>query len=463
MFSHASPAAPGELMEIDSTPLDVMVMLDEGVPGRVELTGMIDVATRTVPAAVLRPSARSVDASVLLARALTPEPMRPGWPASLAMAHSALPYDRLLGIDERLRHAAARPVIVPDTIVIDHGSVFVSDNFRSSCAHLGISIQPAHLATGSDKPHIERMFSSLGTLFCQFAAGYLGRSADRRGRGTAVQPVWSLMQMQDLLDEWLISVWQNRVHDGLRDPLHPQRTFSPNQKYAMLIETAGYVPVPLSAEDYVELLPAVWRAVNAYGIKIAHRTYDAAELNPIRQQKSGVAVRKGLWEVHHDPYDVSKVFVRGPGGWITCPWKYLDRVPVPFGELAWDHVSGQLAGQGRSGASELERAQAVDELLRRAYHGPPAQTPEADAGPAGEAIAGTAGARSRPRGGTKPAARDRRVAARTRATPARGTDAVIPAGGEDDGSRTLSADDRPVAKVIPLGIFDPFEEARKRW
>ena len=33
---------------------------------------MIDVATRTVTAAVLRPSTRSVDASVLLARTLTP-------------------------------------------------------------------------------------------------------------------------------------------------------------------------------------------------------------------------------------------------------------------------------------------------------------------------------------------------------------------------------------------------------
>ena len=107
-------------MEIDSTPLDVLVLLDDGVPGRVDLTAMIDVATRTVPAAVIRPTTKSVDASVLLARALTPEPMRPGWPASLAMAHSALPYDRLLGIDERLRHAAARPVIMPDTIVIDY-------------------------------------------------------------------------------------------------------------------------------------------------------------------------------------------------------------------------------------------------------------------------------------------------------------------------------------------------------
>ena len=459
MFSQAHPAAPGELMEIDSTPLDVLVLLDDGVPGRVELTGLIDVATRTVPAAVISPTAKSVDASVLLARALTPEPMRPGWPTSLAMAHSALPYDRLLGIDERLRHAAARPVIVPDTIVIDHGSVFVSDNFRSSCRHLGISIQPAHLATGSDKPHIEKMFSSLGTLFCQFAAGYLGRSADRRGRKVEEQPLWSLMQMQDLLDEWLVSVWQNREHDGLRDPLHPQRAFSPNQKYAALVETAGYVPVPLSAGDYIELLPAVWRAVNAYGIKISHRTYDSGELNPLRQQKSGVAGRKGQWEVHHDPYDVSRVFVRGPDGWITCSWKYLEKVPAPFGELAWDHVSGCLAAQGQGNPTELERALAVNDLLRRAYHGPPDVEEEPQA---------PATARKPRRSGRQGSARDRRVAARTRAgtaaRPGTGTPEDPVPGMTGDDPETAGQDSgEPLAKVIPLGIFDPFEEAKKPW
>jgi hypothetical protein len=51
--------------------------------------------------------------------------MRPRWSQVLAMSRSALPY-------ERLEHAAAKPVIVPDTIVIDHGSVFVSGSFRAS-------------------------------------------------------------------------------------------------------------------------------------------------------------------------------------------------------------------------------------------------------------------------------------------------------------------------------------------
>ena len=68
---------------------------------------------------------------------------------------------------------------------------------------------------------------------------------------------------------------------------------------------------------------------------------------------------------------MSRVFVRGPDSWITCRWKYLEKVPAPFGEMAWDHVSGRLAEQGHGDVSELERAEAVDDLLRRAYHGPP--------------------------------------------------------------------------------------------
>jgi putative transposase len=130
-------------VQIDSTVLDVRVLLDDGVPGRVELTGMIDLATRTVTAAVLRPSTKSVGAALLLARTLTPEPMRPGWPEALRMARSVLPHRHLLEVDQRLAHAAARPVIVPQTIVRDRGAVFVSHGFRSVCRSLGISVQPA--------------------------------------------------------------------------------------------------------------------------------------------------------------------------------------------------------------------------------------------------------------------------------------------------------------------------------
>ena len=92
---------------------------------------MVDVASRTIAAGVLRPTTKSVDASLLLARALTPEPMRPGWTDALRMSRSVLPYRRLVDIDTRLEQAAARPVIVPETIVCDNGMVYLSQTFRN--------------------------------------------------------------------------------------------------------------------------------------------------------------------------------------------------------------------------------------------------------------------------------------------------------------------------------------------
>ncbi|HEU5423255.1 MAG TPA: TnsA-like heteromeric transposase endonuclease subunit, partial [Nitrolancea sp.] len=75
-FGVYSVTRPGELMEIDSTPLDIAVRLPRGVVGRVELTAIIDVGSRSVPAAVLRPTTKAVDASLLVARTVTPELMR---------------------------------------------------------------------------------------------------------------------------------------------------------------------------------------------------------------------------------------------------------------------------------------------------------------------------------------------------------------------------------------------------
>ncbi|MFH9728718.1 Mu transposase C-terminal domain-containing protein, partial [Streptomyces sp. NPDC017254] len=367
-FGELPASAPGEVMQIDSTPLDVLVRLDDGVVGKIELTGMIDVASRTVTAAVLRPTTKAVDASVLLARTVTPELMRPGWVDALHMSRSVLPHRRLLSIDERLEHAAARPVIVPEMIVCDHGKAFMSRNFLASCRFLQIDLQPAHKGSPFEKGHIERMLASVGTLFTQFLPGFTGNKTDHRGRHLDKEPLWTLLELQELLDEWIVAKWQNRPHDGLRDPAAPDRSFTPNEKYAALVEACGYVPVALTGDDYIELLPSVWRAVNDYGIKIKRRTYDSPALAGLRRQPSGIKEKKGLWEVHHDPYDVSRIWVRDHrtgSGWIEAAWKHLHRVPVPFGELAWDH-----ARQGLPDATEREIADAVAALLAKAHAGP---------------------------------------------------------------------------------------------
>ncbi|MEV7190704.1 hypothetical protein AB0N81_02695 [Streptomyces sp. NPDC093510] len=171
MFGQLTASRPGEAMEIDSTPLDVLVVHDDGTVDTVELTGIVDIATRTLSAAVLRPSTKAVDAALLLARAMTPEPMRPGWSDALRMSRSVLPHASLTALDERLAQAAAIPVITPEMIVCDRGKAYISNTFRSACQSLGISFQPAHPETPTDKPHIETTLGSVATMFVSHLAG----------------------------------------------------------------------------------------------------------------------------------------------------------------------------------------------------------------------------------------------------------------------------------------------------
>lgn len=483
---------PGELMEIDSTPLDVLVVLDDGSTDRAELTGLVDVATRTLAAVVLRPSTKAVDAALLLARALTPQVLRPGWSEALAMARSVLPYPAMLDVDERLAVAAAQPVIFPETIVCDRGKVYLSAAFRSACGSLGVSLQPAHPQTPTDKPIIERTLGSVSSLFAQHVAGYTGRSVEHRGADVAAQARWPIHALQDLLEEWVLACWQNRPHEGLRDPLTPGVMLSPNEKYAALVAVAGYVPVALSAREYIGLLPSCWRAITTTGIRIGHRSYDAEALNPLRGQRSGVAGKGHRWQVHYDPYDVTRVWVRNHWNdhentdWIMVPWRHLSTAPAPFGEAAWRHAQEIVARRGSDPGTETEIAQAVASILARAGTGPQDLSEEQGAA-ASRRTAKTSGAsaavrrKDRKKAARARAASPDRRAAPTGLNPDRDPD---PAAGAPDMARSEAAgqvawapqppeagvlprhgvsEEEVPAVVVPLEIFDARKEARRRW
>src|SRR6266511_1701870 len=355
MFTPTFAARPGEQVQIDSTPIDVMVLLESGLPVRADLTIAVDVATRTICAAVLRPvGTKAVDAALLLARMLVPEPMRPGWSTAFRMSASRLPHARLLNVDGRMELAAAKPVIVPDTIVIDGGRVFVSDTFTRACARLGVSVQNCRPGTPTDKGIVEATFDAINTLFCQHVAAYTGSNTQLRGDRVDAQAAWTVADLQDLLDEWLLVGWQARPHDALRDPYFPRRAISPNDKYTALVAAAGYLPLTLSREDYLELLPVAWRAINDYGIRIDYRTYDSPDLGPYRRQHSGVSAKRGLWEIHYDPYDLSRVFVRTRDGWVTAEWTHLPMISAPFADFSWRHARRLAAQTGRDDTNETE-------------------------------------------------------------------------------------------------------------
>ena len=271
-----------------------------------------------------------------------------------------------------------------------------------------------------DKGIVEATFAAINTLFCQHVAAYTGSNTTP---GSDVDAVWTLPDLQDLLDEWLLCGWQARPHDALRDPYFPRRSVSPNDKYAALVAAAGYLPLTLSGEDYLELLPVTWRAINDYGIRLDYRTYDSPELGRWRRQHSGVTAKRGLWEVHYDPYDLSQVHVRTRDGWITVPWTHRAMVNAPFADFTWRHARRLAVERGLDTTDETTIARVLDDLLTRAEHGP-----------------------AQPRRDSKIAARTKTAAATHRPT--------LPAAPRPDPEPEPDA-----STVTPFGIFDAHAEA----
>jgi putative transposase len=361
-----APSRPGELVEIDSTPLDLLVLNPDGSTGRADLTMALDIATRTPLAAILRPVAtKAVDAAVVLARALTPLPMQPGWHESLTFSRSVLPQAMIDGNEDLKSQVAAKPVIVPETITIDRGKVFVGSTFLAACERLQISVIKAAPRTPTDKPHIERVFAAINSGFTQYLAGYVGPNVVRRGRDPAAEAQWTLAEVQNLLDLWIVAVWQNRPHSGLRHPAMPRKDLTPNEAYAALSGIAPGVNVALTTDDYIGLLPVDWRSIQPYGINFAGLHYDSPQLHQYRGVSSGLPEpARGRWEIRYDPYRMNTIFVRDHkrGRWIHADWMLAKQALAPFSLDVLNAARKAIDKRGQTGSgfdvlAEINRIQ----------------------------------------------------------------------------------------------------------
>ncbi|MER5753663.1 Mu transposase C-terminal domain-containing protein [Streptomyces sp. NPDC002088] len=182
------------------------------------------------------------------------------------------------------------------------------------------------------------------------------------------------------------------------------------------------------AGDRLGDLPVVGAEYLQGGIKVNYRTYDSPEFNRLRRQPSGMTAKQDLWEVHYDPYDVSRVWVRRSDSrrWIEAPWTHLPMVRAPFAGFTWRHARQLLADQGKDDTSETAVAQVLAKLLRRS----------------GKAPAGS-----------------EQVLARTRAAiEALSRPALPPATSADAEDRDSEDEEVP---VTPFGVFNPLEEEGK--
>ncbi|MCX4734515.1 Mu transposase C-terminal domain-containing protein [Streptomyces sp. NBC_01363] len=309
--------------------------------------------------------------------------------------------------------------------------------------------------TTRDKGIVERTFGSINTLFCQHLPGYTGSDVTRRGQDVAREACYSVAQLQDLLDEWLVH-YHHRPHQGLRHPMLPKVALSPNEMWAALVAVAGYVPVPLTGSDYLELLPVRWQAITEHGIRLHHRTYDHDLLGPHRGQPSNVAARGGKWEVHANPHDVRQIWVRLPGlGLIEIPWIHREHAHQPFNDRTWQYLRTATAHRAGADAerAEADLAEALDQLMRRALAGQATAQEQ-------HLLARTTTIRTPPPPHSRPGVQAQEL------------DSVATGVGEDsldvldrDGEDTTEGEDQavdgPAVPVAGYGLYDAQEEALK--
>ncbi|MFF9127973.1 Mu transposase C-terminal domain-containing protein [Streptomyces sp. NPDC014889] len=389
-FTLAMATLPGEQVQIDTTSLDVRALDETGRVVSLELTAAIDVVTRTILAAVVRPKSsgtktgsnsrrhggratKAVDALLLLAQMCTPQPMRPHWSAKARAEGSGLPYAQLVEADERMRDAAARPVIIPEMIIMDNGKVFAGRAFMDACAQLGIAVRPACYNSPTHKAIIERTFSSLKTFFSQFLPGYTGKDLSHRGKKVDGERLWRVDQINDFLQQWIAVGWQQRPHEELRNPFLPSMPpRTPNQMFAAHVASSGYVPLRLSAEDRLRLLPTTWVKVTEKGIRVNNRTYDSRTLNPYRNTMSGWPGKGQRWPVRYHPHQPEKVWLQDHrnGAWAEADYVYQRLIGDAWSEHVWDQATAAHLENGGGTRDEAAIARVARSLLEHAGRGP---------------------------------------------------------------------------------------------
>jgi transposase InsO family protein len=326
---------PGEYVLLDSTRLDVFAM--EPVTLRwvqAELTIAMDLFTRCIVGLRVTPvSTKSVDVASVLFEAVCPPEAPPEWPAEAAWPYHGVPEALVVDAGRADGPRFTGPGLLPDTIVIDHGSIYVSEHVTSACARLGISIQPTRPYTPTDKSPVERFFRTLREGLLEALPGYKGPDVFSRGKDAEHDAFFYLGELEAIIREWIAVVYHRRPHESLIDPRLPGLAMSPVQRYGYGIARAGRIEIPRDPDLRLEFLPLKWRTIKHYGVEIGGLRYNGAAAARYRDRTSPYqGARAGLWPFAVNPDDVSRIYFRDPGDgrWHELAWEHAADLDVPF-------------------------------------------------------------------------------------------------------------------------------------
>ncbi|WP_406495738.1 transposase [Streptomyces sp. NBC_00846] len=364
-YGKLRPTRPGEYLLMDTTRLDVFGFDPFTLKWvQAELSVGMDWYTRCITGIRVTPvSTKAVDVSAVLFQSFRPRPAGRDWPRHAVWPEHGIPRTVLVDVDAAEGPGLASPPLVPETLVVDHGKVYVSEHLTSVCRRMGISIQPARLRTGRDKGPVERYFRTLREGLLQVLPGYKGPDIRSRGESPEDDAFFFLDELEAIVREWTATVYHCRPHASLVDPGLPGLRMSPAKMFEHGMARAGYIEAPRDRDLGFEFLQTKWRTIQHYGVEIDRRRYSGEGLPEagIRSPYDG-PVKNG-WPFQVDPDDITRIYFRNPTTreWHTLTWEHAPSARMPLSEDALVFARQLAAAKYRYPDDRL----AVADLLER--------------------------------------------------------------------------------------------------
>lgn len=356
---------PGEFVVLDTTPLDVFAMEPltmRWVP--VELTVAMDLYSRCILGLTLTAgSTTSADVANVLYQCVAPR--GPGakdgdWPFHGVPANLLVGTEIPDGVSQE--RTGWQPACLPEAIIVDHGKVYLSEHTISACARLGITVQPALPYTPTDKPTVERFFRTIREGLLQHLPGYKGPDIYNRGKGIEAQAFYYVSELEQIIREWVGTIYHHTKHEGLAVSRVPGASISPLEMFEIGIAAHGGLLLPVDPNLRYWFLDVKWRTVQHYGVEVDGRCYDGEALNPYRNRRSDQAgPQAGKWAIYVDRHDVRTVWFRDPedGTFQPLKWEHAAGLDEPFSEVAAEYTKLVALRENR----HVEPRQAVHGLL----------------------------------------------------------------------------------------------------
>ncbi len=311
-----SPTSPQRLatrilerVEIDHTPLKVVVGTEAGPLGQPWLTVLVDYYSRMIVGFCI------------------------GFePPSYAVIMEALRHAILPKTDVRQQFPNVQgdwPCFgIPSKLVCDRGGDLTSKDLEQAAFQLGIELDFMPPRTPNFKGTVESFFDSLNDQLLSALPGRTFRSWEKRGDYQPDDgPLLSYHALVEIIHVYLIDVYSRQKH--------PTATKS---RLDMWLESAAEFPpaLPASPDELLVLLSkTIERSLSARGIELSGMFYTSDELMALRAELAAHNLSGDRLTVRYNPWDLGAVWVLNPINRRYLRASSVDSALIGLTEYQW--------------------------------------------------------------------------------------------------------------------------------